>query len=72
MGEKNDIYSTAIQLAEIVIIKRDFDILRKLVLKILSPLNINLFPTASLLCYEELTYLMKYDEKIQFEQTSQR
>lgn len=65
-----DMLETALPLAEITIIKRDFDILRKLVLNLTPDVQTQMVPYSALFCYEAISYLKKYDPSITIEQTS--
>ena len=50
-------FAAAIQLAEVVIVKRDFDLLKKLSLTLPPELQLQLIPYTSLFCHEAITYL---------------
>ena len=63
----NDILHTA----EITIIKRDFDVLKQLALKLRTENQYSLIPYMALLCYEAIRYLNKRDIKIDIKEASQ-
>ena len=65
-----EIFMTALPLAEITIIKRDFDSLRKLVSNLTPDVQIQMVPYSALFCYEAIAYLKKYDPAIDIKQTS--
>ena len=56
-----EILKTALPLAEIAIIKRDFDLLRKLLPSLTSDVQTQMAPYSALFCYEAMVYLKKYD-----------
>lgn len=66
----HELLMTALPVAEISIIKRDFDLLRKLVPNLTNDVQTQMVPYTALFCYEVLTYLKKYDPSIEVEQTS--
>ena len=47
-----EIFKTALPLAEIAIIKRDFDLLRKLLPSLTSDVQTQMVPYSALFCYE--------------------
>lgn len=65
-----EIFKTALPLAEIAIIKRDFDLLRKLLPSLTSDVQTQMVPYSALFCYEAMVYLKKYYPSICVEQTS--
>lgn len=69
MNEK-ELMVAAIPLAEIKIIKRDLDLLRKLSTNISPILKLQMVPYSALLCYEALMYLKTHGSDINLEQTS--
>lgn len=54
-----EIFKTALPLAEIAIIKRDFDLLRKLLPSLTSDVQTQMVPYSALFCYEAMVYLKK-------------
>lgn len=52
-----EIFKTALPLAEIAIIKRDFDLLRKLLPSLTSDVQTQMVPYSALFCYEAMVYL---------------
>lgn len=61
--------STVIPLAELTIIKRDFDLLKKLILKLPNELKVQMVPYSALFCYEVSQYLKDHGHTIKLEQT---
>ena len=53
----NELLMTAFPVAEITIIKRDFDLLPKLVLNLTNDIQTQMLPYAALFCYETIAYL---------------
>ncbi|MCM1307386.1 MAG: hypothetical protein NC223_02170 [Butyrivibrio sp.] len=66
----HELLMTALPVAEISIIKRDFDLLRKLVPNLTNDVQTQIVPYSALFCYEVITYLKKFDPSIEVEQTS--
>lgn len=66
----HELLMTALPVAEITIIKRDFDLLRKLILNITNDVQMQMVPYSALFCYEALTYLKKHAPSVDIEQTS--
>ena len=66
----NELLSTALHTAEITIIKRDFDLLRKLIPNLTNDVQMQMIPYTALLCYEAMDYLKKHDPSIEIKQTS--
>ncbi len=64
------ILETALPVAEITIIKRDFDLLRKLIPNISTKVQAQMTPYSALFCYEAMAYLKKFNPSIRVEQTS--
>lgn len=62
--------ATALPLAEISIIKRDFDLLRKLIPNLTNDVQTQMTPYTALFCYEAMAYLKKHDPSIDIKQTS--
>lgn len=60
----------AISVAEIAIIKRDFDLLRKLAMRLMPELQLQLLPYAALFCSEVIEYLNNKGFSVEIEQTS--
>lgn len=60
----------ALPVAEITIMKRDFDLLRKLVPSLPSEIQAQMVPYYALFCYEAITYLKKHDSSIDIKQGS--
>ena len=60
----------ALPLAEMTIIKRDFDIFKKLALSLSSDVQTQLVPYSALFCYEIIEYLNKNGQQVDIEQTS--
>ena len=67
MGEE---LNSVIQTAELVIIKRDFDMLKKLVPQLPNEVQTQLTPYIALFCHEVLEYLEKRGYGIELESTS--
>ena len=65
----SDILSVALPLAEITIIKRDFDLLKKLILNLPNELKVQMVPYSALFCYEVTQYLTDHGHAIEIEQT---
>lgn len=66
----SDILMTALPLAEITIMKRDFDLLRKLVPNLTNDVQTQMVPYTALFCYEAIQYIKKRDPSVDIEQTS--
>ncbi len=66
----DELLHTVLQTAEIIIIKRDFDALRKIVLSLTSDVQTQMVPFTALFCYEGITYLKGYDPSLEIESTS--
>ncbi|WP_373482325.1 hypothetical protein [Acetobacterium sp.] len=62
--------SLALPMAEMLIIKRDFDLLKKLAITIKPELQMQLLPYTSLFCYESIEYLKQKGYSIEIDQTS--
>ena len=60
----------ALPLAEMTIIKRDFDIFKKLALSLSPDVQTQLVPYSALFCYEIIEYLNKNGQQVDIEQTS--
>lgn len=67
MGEE---LNSVIQTAELVIIKRDFDMLKKLVPQLPNEVQTQLTPYIALFCHEVLEYLERRGYGIELESTS--
>ncbi len=65
----SDVLDVAIPLAEITIIKRDFDLLKKLILMLPNELKVQMVPYSALFCYEVSQYLKDHGHTIELEQT---
>lgn len=65
-----ELIATALPLAEISIIKRDFDLLRKLIPNLTNNVQTQMIPYTALFCYEAMAYLKKHDPSIDIKQTS--
>lgn len=63
-------FNYALPVAEITIIKRDFDLMRKLSLAMKPELQFQLIPYTALFCYEVIEYLNNQGQHIELEQTS--
>lgn len=61
---------SAIQMAELLIIKRDFDLLKKIATQLKPELQIQLTPYTALFCYEVLDYLNKHGRQIELAPSS--
>lgn len=61
---------SAIQMAELLIIKRDFDLLKKIATQLKPELQIQLTPYTALFCYEVLDYLNKHGRQIELASSS--
>ena len=66
----DELLSTALPVAEIIIIKRDVDLLSKLIQSLTPDVQIQLLPYSALFCYEALTYFKKNNPSISIEQKS--
>ena len=62
--------AAALPLAEITIIKRDFDLLRKLIPNLINDVQTQMVPYTAMFCYEAMDYLKKHDSSIDIKQTS--
>ena len=60
----------ALRVAEITIIKRDFDLLRKLLSNLTLDVQTQMVPYSALFCYEAIVYLKKYNPSLCVKQTS--
>ncbi|MBQ7372473.1 MAG: hypothetical protein IJW67_11465 [Blautia sp.] len=67
----DEILNSVLQVAEILIIKRDFDLLKKIVTNFPSEMQLQLIPYTALFCYEGLEYLKKVGQEVQLGQISQ-
>lgn len=56
--------------AEITIIKRDFELLRKLIPSLTPDVQTQMLPYSALFCYEAMAYLKKYNPSLGVKQTS--
>lgn len=65
-----ELIAAALPLAEISIIKRDFDLLRKLIPNLTNDVQTQMIPYTALFCYEAMAYLKKHDPSIEIKQTS--
>lgn len=65
----SDKLSTVIPLAELTIIKRDFDLLKKIMLSLPHELAVQMVPYSALFCYEVSQYLNDHGQTVEFEQT---
>lgn len=61
---------TVLPFAEMIIIKRDFDLLRKLLPSLTPDVQTQMVPYSALFCYEAMVYLKKYNPTLCLEQTS--
>ena len=61
---------SAIQMAELLIIKRDFDLLKKIATQLKPEIQIQLTPYTALFCYEVLDYLSKQGQQIELTSSS--
>lgn len=66
----NDLLNVALPMAEILIIKRDFDLLRKIATQFKPEIQMQLVPFTALFCYEAIEYLNKKGQKVEIDQTS--
>ena len=64
-----DKLSTVLSLAELTIIKRDFDLLKKIMLNLPHELAVQMVPYSALFCYEVSQYLNDHGQTVEFEQT---
>ena len=64
-----DKLSTGLSLAELTIIKRDFDLLKKIMLNLPHELAVQMVPYSALFCYEVSQYLNDHGQTVEFEQT---
>ena len=55
----NELLMIALPVAEITIMKRDFDLLRKLVPNLTDHVQTQMVPYSAIYCYEAMTYLNK-------------
>lgn len=58
----HELLMAALPVTEITIIKRDFDLLCKLIPNITNDVQTQMIPYYALFCYEAITYLKKYDQ----------
>lgn len=65
----SDKLSTVLPLAELTIIKRDFDLLKKIMLNLPHELAVQMVPYSALFCYEVSQYLNDHGQTVEFEQT---
>lgn len=63
-------FEAALKMAEITIIKRDFDLLRKLITTLKAETQFQLIPYTALLCSEAIDYISRENEEVDIEQTS--
>lgn len=66
----SDLFDKVIPMAEMTIIKRDFDLFKKLALSLTPDIQTQLVPYSALFCYEVIEYLNKNGADIDIEQTS--
>ena len=66
----SEVLKTALPLAEMTIIKRDFDLLQKVFSALSSQVNTYLTPYLALFCYEVIGYINRQGTDIRIEQTS--
>lgn len=66
----NDLLKAALPMAEILIIKRDFDLLRKVATQLKPETQVQLTPYIALFCYEVIEYLNKRGHTVEIDQTS--
>ena len=66
----HELLMAALPIAEITIIKRDFDLLRKLTPNITNDVQTQMIPYSALFCYEAMVYLKKHEPSIDIAQTS--
>ncbi|MCD7902868.1 MAG: hypothetical protein LUF91_03740 [Oscillospiraceae bacterium] len=66
----NQLLMEALPVAEITIMKRDFDLLRKLVPSLTNDVQTQMVPYTALFCYEAIQYLKEGDLSVKIEQTS--
>ena len=66
----NDLLKHVLPLAELTIIKRDFDILKKIAFQMKPELQLQLIPYTALFCYGAIEYLNNNGYEISIEQTS--
>ena len=65
----SNMLDVAIPLAEVTIIKRDFDLLKKIMLSLPHELAVQMVPYSALFCYEVSQYLNDHGQTVEFEQT---
>lgn len=63
------ILSVVLPLAELTIIKRDFNLLKKIMLNLPHELAVQMVPYSALFCYEVSQYLNDHGQAVEFEQT---
>ena len=66
----NDLLKVTLPMVEILIIKRDFDLLRKIATQLKPEIQIQLTPYTALFCYEVIEYLNKRGHMVEIDQTS--
>ena len=66
----SNLFDKALPMAEMTIIKRDFDLFKKLALSLTPDIQTQLVPYSALFCYEVIGYLNKNGADIDIEQTS--
>lgn len=64
------LYKTALSVAEMTIVKRDFDLLRKISLNLSPDIQMQMIPYTALFCYEVIEFINKHSGGIVIEQTS--
>lgn len=67
--EVNIEYESTLDLAEMLIIKRDIDLLKKLVLNLDPSLQYQLIPNLSLMCHEAIVWMNRKGFQVDIEQT---
>ena len=63
-------FDTVLPVAELLIIKRDFDLLKKIATQLQPEVQLQLTPYTALFCYEAYEYLKKHGQPVEIEQTS--
>lgn len=65
----SDMLSLTLSLAELTIIKRDFDLLKKIILSLSPELVTQMIPYSALFCYEGIQYLNANGQAVKIENT---
>jgi hypothetical protein len=64
----DELLATALPIAEILIIKRDFDLLKKIATNLKPEVQVQFTPFTALFCHESMVYLNKKGQHVEIEQ----